>query len=110
MKKAIGILPLWDDEKESIWMLPGYLDGIVEAGGLPIIFPLNINGEDVRQLCDMCDGFLFTGGHDVNPEIYGETPLQEIVSSCKMRDSLEKQVFNYAVTQNKAVLGICRGI
>ena len=23
MKKVIGVMPLWDDEKNSIWMLPG---------------------------------------------------------------------------------------
>jgi len=28
MKPIIGVMPLWDDEKESIWMLPGYMDGI----------------------------------------------------------------------------------
>ena len=25
MKKVIGIMPLYDDEKESYWMLPGYM-------------------------------------------------------------------------------------
>ena len=33
MKPVIGMIPLWDDEKDSIWMLPGYMDGISEAGG-----------------------------------------------------------------------------
>ena len=37
MKALIGVMPLWDDEKESIWMLPGYLDGIQKAGGIPIV-------------------------------------------------------------------------
>ena len=23
-KPVIGVMPLWDDEKDSIWMLPGY--------------------------------------------------------------------------------------
>ena len=31
-KTVIGVIPLYDDEKESIWMLPGYMDGISEAG------------------------------------------------------------------------------
>ena len=26
MKPIVGVMPLWDDDKESIWMLPGYLD------------------------------------------------------------------------------------
>ncbi len=31
MKPVIGVMPLWDDEKDSIWMLPGYMDGIKQA-------------------------------------------------------------------------------
>ena len=30
-KPIIGVMPLWDDEKNSIWMLPGYMDGIKQA-------------------------------------------------------------------------------
>lgn len=25
MRKVIGVMPLYDDKKESYWMLPGYL-------------------------------------------------------------------------------------
>lgn len=110
MKKIIGVMPLWDDEKDSLWMLPGYLDGIKEAGGLTIIFPLTSDEDEIMQLCSMCDGFLFTGGHDVCPELYGETCLSGMIVSCKERDALEKQVLDYAISNDKAVLGICRGI
>ena len=33
-KPIIGVVPLYDDEKESLWMLPGYMDGIVDAGAI----------------------------------------------------------------------------
>ena len=39
-KPIIGVVPLWDDAKQSFWMLPGYLDGIKAAGGLPLTLPL----------------------------------------------------------------------
>lgn len=32
-KPLIGVMPLWDEGKKSIWMLPGYLEEIREAGG-----------------------------------------------------------------------------
>ena len=34
-KPVIGVVPLWDDEKNSIWMLPNYLDGLLAAGAAP---------------------------------------------------------------------------
>ena len=108
-KPIIGVMPLWDDEKESIWMLPGYFDGIIGAGGTPIMFPFLKEEKDLQKLVDLCDGILFTGGHDVSPELYGEKPL-EGVGSCKMRDDMEKIVLNMAIEKNKPVLGICRGI
>ena len=44
MKPIIGVMPLWDEDKGSLWMLPGYLDGIRGAGGLPVIFRSRFHG------------------------------------------------------------------
>lgn len=110
MKPIIGVMPLWDDEKQSIWMLPGYLDGLRQAGGLPVVFPLEADDCDIHQLMELCSGFLFTGGHDVSPELYGEAPLDGTVSCCAQRDRLESIVLQRAIAQDKPVLGICRGI
>lgn len=70
MKKVIGVMPLWDEEKKSIWMLPGYFDGLREAGAVPLMFPFLEDEEDIRHLCGLCDGFLFTGGQDVSPQVW----------------------------------------
>ena len=58
-KKIIGVVPLWDDEKDSLWMLPNYLDAIISEGALPIVFPLSTDENDLRQLASICDGILF---------------------------------------------------
>lgn len=110
MKPVVGVMPLWDDEKESIWMLPGYLDGIRNAGGIPMIFPLSTDREELKRLADMCDGFLFTGGQDVSPELYHEEPLEGMITICKQRDQMEIYILEEAMKADKAVLGICRGI
>ena len=39
-KPIIALTPLVDQEQESVWMLPGYLEGIIEAGGIPVMLPL----------------------------------------------------------------------
>ena len=103
-------MPLWDDEKDSIWMLPGYMDGLHQAGAVPFIFPFILNGEELAQLAELCDGFLFTGGHDVSPQLYHEQPMEELVSGCEMRDRMETIVLKMAMEADKPVLGICRGI
>ena len=110
MRPVIGVMPLMDQERESLWMLPGYFDVLTEAGGLPVMFPLTKNEEQIRQLIDMADGILFTGGHDVSPELYGENPVPQLGSTCIERDRMEQIALKYAMEQDKPVLGICRGI
>ncbi|TWH83627.1 putative glutamine amidotransferase [Sedimentibacter saalensis] len=36
-KPMIGIVPLYDEIKESYWMLPGYMEGIERAGGIKVL-------------------------------------------------------------------------
>lgn len=110
MKPIIGVMPLWDDGRDSIWMLPGYLDGIRQAGGLPVIFPFTEDRAEIEQLSALCSGFLFTGGHDISPALYGETAEEGLVSCCEKRDALETAVLDRALGQDKPVFGICRGI
>lgn len=110
MRPVIGVVPLFDEEKDSVWMVPGYLSGIEEAGGLPLILPFTAKEEEVEEAAALCNGFLFTGGHDVAPSVYGQERKQTCGPSCSVRDALEKKLFQTALENNKPVFGICRGI
>ena len=110
MKPLVGVMPLWDDEKDSLWMLPGYLEGLQEAGATPVILSLTEDREEIEHLVDICDGILLTGGHDVDPSVYGEEALNGTVLCCKARDNLERIVLEDAMQKDKPILGICRGI
>ena len=92
----IGVTPLWDDERKSIWMLPDYLNGIKTARGIPVVLPLEMSEKDADRIVETCDGFLFTGGQDVG--------------SCPERDKLETLLLSKALQTDKAILGICRGL
>ncbi|MCC8023677.1 MAG: gamma-glutamyl-gamma-aminobutyrate hydrolase family protein [Clostridiales bacterium] len=107
----IGVVPLWDEEKDSIWMLPGYLALLEQAGALPIILPLTTEPEKIRRLAELCGGVLLTGGQDVAPALYGEAVLPACGPACARRDRMETLlVREMADRLDKPVLGICRGI
>ncbi len=110
MKPIIGVMPLWDSTRDSIWMLPAYLELIREGGGLPVILPLGCESEDTLRLVAMCDGLLFTGGDDISPALYGEEACAECGEANPLRDELERVVFDYALAHDTPMLGICRGI
>ena len=71
-KPMIALIPLVDAGRDSLWMLPGYMNGIAAAGGIGVMLPLTHNSEDLEEILDRFDGFLFTGGHDVDPAIYNQ--------------------------------------
>lgn len=106
----IGVIPLYDDEKNSLWMVPGYMSGIMEAGGIPVMLPLSDDSQILQQLISECDGLLLTGGHDVSPSLYNESPLKECGVCCEKRDDMESILLSMALKMDKPVLGICRGI
>ena len=106
----IGVTPLWDAARQSVWMLPDYLEGIKAAGGLPIVLPLEVSEEDVDQIVNTCDGFLFTGGQDVSPSLYGMEDATGTIVSSPERDQLESLLLSKALLADKPILGICRGL
>lgn len=92
----IGVTPLWDSERKSLWMLPDYMDGIKAAGGVPVVLPIDISEDVADRIIETCDGFLFTGGQDVG--------------SCPERDNPETLLLSKALKADKPILGICRGL
>ena len=109
-RPVIGLLPLYDTEMDSYWMLPGYLRGVEEAGGIPMILPPRGDKAALRELLDRLDGLLFTGGLDVDPAIYEQEPTERCGRPCVERDRLETALLPLALERDLPVLGICRGI
>jgi putative glutamine amidotransferase len=110
-KPKIGVTPLWDEKMESLWMLPGYFDGVLSANGIPVMLPLTTDNSALLQIAEDCDGFLFTGGHDVSPAMYGEEKHPQCAGVCETRDAMESVLFREAVIiRDKPAFGICRGI
>lgn len=109
-KPVIGLIPLVDEKLDSIWMVPGYMEGIQKAGGLPVILPLHGTKEEYEQLDQGIDGYLLTGGHDIDPALYGEEKKEVCGVLCPERDAMEPYIYQMAVEKDKPLLAICRGI
>jgi putative glutamine amidotransferase len=109
-KPLIGLTPLYDIEQEKVWMRPNYMQAIIASGGIPLILPLTCDKTDIHALARLCDGFLFTGGPDVHPALFGEETLRYCGAINEKRDTLEILLLKEADRLDKPVLGICRGI
>ncbi len=109
-RPLIGLVPLVDYQRESCWMLPGYMQGVEQAGGVPVMLPLTRDRGELERLAAACDGFLLTGGQDVAPALYGGADPGRCGELCPERDAMETALLALARAQDKPVLGICRGI
>ena len=109
-KPLIALMPLWDKEKNSYWMLPGYMDLIIKSGGVPVMLSFSDDEQSVKEIADRFDGFVFTGGDDIATERYGQQPVPQCGQPCVHRDSLEFALFSEVIKTDKPILGICRGM
>ena len=110
---VIGVVPLVDYGRESLWMLPGYFDAVAEAGGVPVMLPLTADAASVERALDVVDAVLVTGGQDVDPARYGcedRAAAALCGELCRERDAMEELLVPAALGRDLPLLGICRGI
>lgn len=109
-KPLIGLTPQYDVEQGRLWMRPNYMDAVSAAGGIPLVLPLTGDPGEITRLAQVCDGFLFTGGPDVHPSLFGEETMRWCGAINEQRDKLEIALLQEVCPLDKPVFGICRGI
>ncbi|GJM30745.1 MAG: hypothetical protein DHS20C17_33800 [Cyclobacteriaceae bacterium] len=76
----------------------------------PVLIP-NVGHKELPAFLSSFDGFVFQGGTDIAPGSYGESPLPNSRwPGDPERDDYELTVMDFAINNNKPVLGICRGM
>ena len=110
MRPRIGVLPLYNAEKQTLWINPLYFGGVETAGGLPALLPLTDSPALWEEYCQRFDGFVFPGGQDIDPAIYGQEKLPQCGYQAPPRDRQELWMLRRLRDLDKPVLGICRGI
>ncbi|MBR2322888.1 MAG: gamma-glutamyl-gamma-aminobutyrate hydrolase family protein [Clostridia bacterium] len=108
MKPLIGLLVTIDDNKTTTVNYT-YARAVTELGGTPIVLPYTADDNDIDRFVSLCDGFLFSGGKDVEPKRFGEEQLNDSLVVHHCRDELEFKLFDKIISTNKPILGICRG-
>ena len=105
----IAISALSNRERRVNLMLPTYAEVVIEAGGLPIILPIISDKSEIRALANKYDGFLITGGEDINPNLYGEEKKEYCGNINEERDFFEEVLIEEILKLGKPILAICRG-
>ncbi len=109
-KPLIGVTPLFDRERDSYWMLPGYFQALQKAGAVPVMLPLTDDEDLLARAVEAFDGFLMAGGPDLAPSFYGEEEIPSVNVICPERDAAELTLLRLLWETDKPVFGICRGL
>ncbi|MGH7504756.1 MAG: gamma-glutamyl-gamma-aminobutyrate hydrolase family protein [Longimicrobiales bacterium] len=88
-----------------------YYDALAYVGAVPVMVPLFDDDEDtLRALFDRLDGVFLAGGVDLDPESYGAARHERCGRTDLARDRVEIQLVRWAVARAMPVLGVCRGM
>lgn len=88
---------------------------VQSAGALAVVIP-SPEGPTKRgdvtlaDYADLLDGLVLSGGSDMWPGSYGETPLKPEWTGDRVRDEYEIALLRAFIDAGKPVLGVCRGL
>jgi gamma-glutamyl-gamma-aminobutyrate hydrolase PuuD len=97
----------WGAWQQDAALVPAaYVRAVVRAGGAPLLVP---PGAAYEETLDTVDGLIFSGGSDLDPELYGEEAHAETAGWFRERDDFELGLMQAALARDVPLLAICRG-
>lgn len=112
-KPVVGITTYVTQAQFGAWdaaaaLVPvDYVRAVERAGGRPLLVPPSDDAVD--ETLDVLDGLIFSGGSDLDPELYGQDPHPETRGVVPERDRAELALLSAALERDMPVLAICRG-
>ena len=96
---------LFDGKARMLRIGKVYTTAVARAGGIPVPGP-----EDcAREMAQLCDALLVSGGPDIHPSHYDQQPWKEPWPFDYPRDAYELELIAAFRDAGKPILGICRG-
>ncbi len=83
-----------------------YGRAVVRAGGGPVLIP---PGAVVEETLAVVDALVFSGGSDLDPELYGADAHPATAGVVRERDDFELSLMRAALERDVPLLAICRG-
>jgi putative glutamine amidotransferase len=112
-RPIIGVTAYAEEATWGAWTLPAaliplsYVRSVERAGGRALLVPPSDDG--VEETLDRLDGIVFSGGSDVEPELYGAEAHAATTGVRPERDRAELALLAAALERDMPVLALCRG-
>lgn len=100
-------------------MLPGiyrsyvnhdYVESLERAQCIPVLLPVLSDLSDVREQLYGLEGVIISGGYDIDPLLYGESPLPGQGYAMREVDTYYMELIRAADVLKLPILGVCKGL
>lgn len=114
MRPIVGISSYVERAEWGPWAAPAvlvpltYVRAVDAAGGRPLVVPPMVDA--VEETLDALDGIIFSGGADLDPDVYGAPRHSETTGLRPDRDAAEMDLMKAALERNMPMLAVCRGM
>lgn len=114
MRPIVGISSYVEPAEWGPWTTPAvlvpltYVRSVDDAGGRPLVVPPMVDA--VEETLDALDGIVFSGGADLDPDVYGAPRHLQTTGLRPDRDAAELALMKAALERNMPVLAVCRGM
>jgi putative glutamine amidotransferase len=105
---GINMSPAEKNRKQTIGT--SYIQALYEANAIPLPVPAIPDEGFLQKYISRINGFLFTGGSDYPPHLYGQKIQPKTKTMDKQRWQTDILLAKLILSTNKPVLGICAGI
>jgi putative glutamine amidotransferase len=89
---------------------PGYYEAVLNAGGLPLVVPPLCKDMELDALLDQFDGFVLTGGLDMDPKKLGLSPHAAVQPMAERREESDRALVRRLVERQMSILAVGLGM
>lgn len=113
-KPIIGLNPDYRSAKKDSpaysFLVAGYYDRILAAGGIPVLVPPLLLEDDLNQVLDTLQGFVMVGGQDIDPRRDGFMLHPSIRLMDRRRETFDRRLMRLIAERRMPFFGIGVGM
>ena len=106
----IGISGSIEKDESKQYIVRDYMTSLLKAGAIPLLLSVDLEEAQIALCLSQLDGLMLSGGNDVDPMLFGESPAHGLDQVNPIRDRLEMNLIAEAYRLSMPVLAICRGL
>jgi putative glutamine amidotransferase len=106
----VDVIPATKVTRAHLRLNVGYADAVLAAGGLPLLMPPYGKAGEIDAFLDRVDGFVLTGGLDLDPRRQGLPKHQAVQPMPEFREEHDRLLVRALLQRQTPILGIGVGM